>query len=80
MHLTHLLQVNVRDNTEDLFRKQLNDSKYQWIRDRITRLWSDWKLAAKALEAESLTVRNRKKKKVSRFLFSDRQQKYHGRK
>ena len=77
MHLTHLSQVNVRDNTEDLFRKQLNDSKYQWIRDRITRLWSDWKLAAKALEAESLTVRNRKKKKVSRVMFSDRQQKYH---
>lgn len=63
-------QVNVRDDTEDLFRKQLNDSKYQWIRDRITRLWSDWKLAAKALEAESLTVRNRKKKKVFLYMGS----------
>ncbi|KAK2568503.1 hypothetical protein P5673_007563 [Acropora cervicornis] len=52
------------------FLSELNDSKYQWIRDRITRLWSDWKLAAKALEAESLTVRNRKKKKVFLYMGS----------
>ncbi|XP_068704273.1 alpha-1,6-mannosylglycoprotein 6-beta-N-acetylglucosaminyltransferase A-like [Montipora foliosa] len=60
-------QVNIRSDTKDLFRKHLNDSKYQWMRDRITRLWPEWKLAAEELQVESLTVRNRKRKNI--FLY-----------
>ena len=60
--------MNIRSDTKDLFRKHLNDSKYQWMRDRITRLWPEWKLAAEELQVESLTVRNRKRKNVSSFL------------
>jgi len=43
----------------------MNASKYQWIRDRIKRLWPDWKLAAKALESEKPDFRNRQVKNVS---------------
>ena len=59
------LQVEIRGNTDELFQKKLSHSKYQWMRDRITRLWPDWKRAATALENDSPTVRNRQRKNVS---------------
>ena len=51
------LQVNLRSHADELFQKKLSNSKYQWIRDRITRLWPDWKQAAKAFETENPTFR-----------------------
>ncbi|XP_068704283.1 alpha-1,6-mannosylglycoprotein 6-beta-N-acetylglucosaminyltransferase A-like isoform X2 [Montipora foliosa] len=60
-------QVNIRGDAKDLFLEHLNDSKYQWMTDRITRLWPEWKLAAEELQVESLTVRNRKRKNI--FLY-----------
>lgn len=60
-------QVNFRSNTNELFREKLNDSKYQFVKDRITRLWPDWKHATKTLEKESLAVRNRQRKNI--FLY-----------
>lgn len=44
---------------------KMDDSKYQWMRDRITRLWPDWKRAAKDLENEKPGFRNRQVKNVS---------------
>lgn len=34
------------------------------MRERITRLWPDWTMAAKTLQAENPTLRNRQSKKV----------------
>jgi len=61
-------KVNIRSDTVELFQKKLSDSKYQWIRDRITRLWPDWKHAAKALETENPTVRNRQQKNILLYM------------
>ena len=58
-------QVNIRMELGELFLEKMSDSKYQWMRDRITRLWPDWKQAAKALEAQNPTFRNRQHKNVS---------------
>ena len=44
---------------------KMDDSKYHWMRDRITRLWPDWKRAAKELENEKPAFRNRQVKNVS---------------
>ncbi|CAH3176440.1 unnamed protein product [Porites lobata] len=60
-------QVPIRTELDDLFQKNLNHSKYLWMRERITRLWPDWTMAAKTLQAESPTLRNRQSKKI--FLF-----------
>lgn len=57
-------QAIVREDLSELFKK-MNHSKYQWMRDRITRLWPDWKLAAKQLETEKSAFRNRRVKNVS---------------
>lgn len=54
----------MREDLGELFKK-MNDSRYQWMRDRITRLWPDWKLAAKQLEKEKSTFKNRRVKNVS---------------
>ncbi|KAL9979524.1 hypothetical protein ACROYT_G017199 [Oculina patagonica] len=56
-------QLNVREELGELFKK-MNQSRYQWIRDRITRLWPDWKMAAKQLEKEKSTFRNRRVKNI----------------
>ncbi|XP_020612669.1 alpha-1,6-mannosylglycoprotein 6-beta-N-acetylglucosaminyltransferase A-like [Orbicella faveolata] len=53
----------VREDLSELFKK-MNHSKYQWMRDRITRLWPDWKLAAKQLETEKSAFRNRRVKNI----------------
>ena len=55
---------NVRDDLKELMHK-MNDSKYQWMRERITRLWPDWKKAAQALNQEQPAFRNRQVKNVS---------------
>jgi len=54
----------VRDDLKELMHK-MNDSKYQWMRERITRLWPDWKKAAQALNQEKPAFRNRHMKNVS---------------
>lgn len=46
---------------------QMADSKYHWMKERITRLWPDWREAAKALEREKPAFRNRQFKDVSRI-------------
>ncbi|CAH3025888.1 unnamed protein product [Porites evermanni] len=60
-------QVPIRTELDELFQKNLNHSKYLWMRERITRLWPDWTMAAKTLQAESPILRNRQSKKI--FLF-----------
>ena len=47
--------------------QKMNDSKYQWMRERITRLWPDWKQAAKELENENPDFKNRQVKNVSKM-------------
>lgn len=54
---------NVRDDLKELMHK-MSDSKYQWMRERITRLWPDWKKAAQALNQEKPAFRNRQVKNV----------------
>ena len=57
-------QATVREDLGELFKK-MNHSKYQFMRDRITRLWPYWKLAAKQFEKEKSSFRNRRVKNVS---------------
>jgi len=62
-------QATVREDLGELFKK-MNHSKYQWMRDRITRLWPDWKLAAKQLVSEKSVFRNRRVKNVSNVMLT----------
>ena len=58
------LQLITRDSLEELMHK-MSDRKYNWMKARISRLWSDWREAAKALEREKPAFRNRQVKDVS---------------
>ena len=62
------MQVNFRSTLMNCSAEELNDSKYQFVKDRITRLWPEWRHAAKALEKKSLAVRNRQRKNVSQIM------------
>ena len=57
----------MREDVEGLM-LQMADSKYHWMKERITRLWPDWREAAKALEQEKPAFRNRQFKDVSRIM------------
>ena len=61
--MTFTSQLYVRDDLTELMHK-LNESKYQFMRDRISRLWPEWRAAAKKLEQQKPSFGNRQRKNV----------------
>ena len=61
--MTCTSQLHVRDDLTELMHK-LNESKYQFMRDRISRLWPEWRAAAKRLEQQKQSFGNRQRKNV----------------
>ena len=61
--MTFTPQLHVQNDLRELMHK-LNESKYQFMRDRISRLWPDWRAAAKRLEQQKPSFKNRQKKNV----------------
>ncbi|XP_073232225.1 alpha-1,6-mannosylglycoprotein 6-beta-N-acetylglucosaminyltransferase A-like [Porites lutea] len=59
--------LHVRDDLTGLMHK-LNESKYQFMRDRITRLWPEWRAAAERLEQQKPSFGNRQRKNILLFM------------
>ncbi|CAH3195629.1 unnamed protein product, partial [Porites evermanni] len=66
--------VHVRDDLTELMQK-LNESKYQFMRDRISRLWPEWRASAKRLEQRKPSFGNRQIKNILLFMGAFAQQK-----
>lgn len=65
--MTFTSQLYVRDDLTELMHK-LNESKYQFMRDRISRLWPEWRAAAKKLEQQKPSFGNRQRKNILLFM------------
>lgn len=56
-------RASVREDVGEMLH-QMSHEKYQWMRERITRLWPDWSQAAKHLEQNKPAFKKRLVKNV----------------